>query len=108
MQPAVLRALEFDRIREALTREASTPLGRRRALGLTPSADPSIVRRRLDLSTDGAAFVRDDGSLAVWAPEELPAIRDWLGVAERPLDPLQLLGLARFVESVSRVAGGID
>ena len=104
MQPAVLRALEFDRIREALAREAATPLGRDRARQLAPAVDLDEVRRHLDLATEAAAFVRDDGSLTVWAPEELPAILDGLGVADRPLEPLQLLGLARFVESVARVA----
>ena len=40
MQPAVLRALEFDRIREVLSREAATALGRERALALEPAVDP--------------------------------------------------------------------
>ena len=40
MQAAVLRALEFDRIREALASGALTPLGRERALALVPANDP--------------------------------------------------------------------
>lgn len=108
MQLAVLRALEFDRIREALAQEASTPLGRERAWALMPAVDPDEVRRRLELSGEAAAFVRDGGSLVIWAPEELPGILEGLGVADRPLEPLQLLGLARFVESVARVAEHID
>jgi dsDNA-specific endonuclease/ATPase MutS2 len=39
MQPAVLHALEFDRIREALAREASTALGRARAYTLEPATE---------------------------------------------------------------------
>lgn len=39
MQPAVLRVLEFDRIREALAHEASTSLGQARALALEPATD---------------------------------------------------------------------
>ena len=37
MQPAVLQALEFDHVREALARETLTPLGRARALALDPA-----------------------------------------------------------------------
>ena len=71
MQPAALRALEFDRIREALAREALTPLGRVRALALEPSGDAAEVRRGLDLTTEALAFVTDDGSLAISAPDDL-------------------------------------
>ena len=56
MQSAVLRALEFDRIREALAREASTSLGRERALTLEPATDLADVRRRLDSTVEAAAF----------------------------------------------------
>ena len=41
MQPAVLHALEFDRIREALAREASTALGRERAYAIEPATTPA-------------------------------------------------------------------
>ena len=38
MQPAVLRALEFDRIREVLAARALTPMGRARLLALDPAS----------------------------------------------------------------------
>jgi len=47
MHPGILRALEFDRVREALAREASTALGQQRALALTPSIDPEEIAERL-------------------------------------------------------------
>ena len=53
------------------------------------------------------AFVRDDGSLAVSAPEDLEAILRGLDVGEEPLEPLALLGLAQFVESVDLVAAAV-
>ncbi len=107
MQAAALRALEFDRIREALAREARTPLGRARALALEPSPDAAEVGRRLALTSEALAFVRDDGSLAVSAPEDLEAILRRLDVGEEPLEPLSLLGLAQFVESVELVAAAV-
>jgi DNA mismatch repair protein MutS2 len=104
MHPTVLRTLEFDRVREALAREALSPLGRDRAEHLAPVTDPQEVRRRLELTDEGVAFVRGGGSLAISAPEDLAAILDLLAVDDQPLDPMQLLGLARFVESVTSLA----
>jgi DNA mismatch repair protein MutS2 len=107
MQAAALRALEFDRIREALAQAALTPLGRTRALVLEPSVDAEEVRRRLALTTEAVAFVEDDGSLAVSAPEDLQTTLRGLELGEDPLEPLQLQGLAQFVESVDEVAAAI-
>ncbi len=107
MQPAVLRALEFDRIREALAREASTELGRVRALELEPAATADEVRQRLDLATEAAAFVKSAGSLALDGPEDLGDVLNHLGIAEQPLAPLELLGLARFVSSAGTVVDRI-
>ena len=103
MQSAVLRALEFDRIREALARETATPLGRERALALEPATDLEDVRQRLEASAAAAAFEKSSGSLALDGPEDLAEVLDHLGIADQPLAPLQLLGLARFVSSVGSV-----
>ncbi len=106
MQSAVLRALEFDRIREALAREAATPLGRERAFTLEPATDPADVRRRLEVATEALAFEKSR-SLALDGPEDLDDVLDQLGIADQPLAPLQLLGLARFMASVGSVVDGI-
>lgn len=107
MQSVVLRTLEFDRIREALAREAATALGRDRAAALEPAAARDDVQRRLDLTSQGAAFARAGGSLAITAPEDLPRILQTLAIEDHPLDPLDLLGLARFVDSVGTIASGL-
>jgi DNA mismatch repair protein MutS2 len=104
MQPSVLKALEFDRIREALAHEALTPLGRARAMALDPATDPDLVETALRLTTEAVAFAGVGGSLAIVAPEDLEAVLGTLDVADQPLEPLMLLGLARFVESVDHVA----
>jgi DNA mismatch repair protein MutS2 len=107
MQPAVLRTLEFDRIRQALAHEALTALGRERAAALEPLVDREEVQQRLDLTSQATAYARAGGSLAISAPEDLPRILGTLGIEQHPLDPLDLLGLARFVESVGNVAAGL-
>ena len=71
MQPAVLRALEFDRIREALAFQTLTPLGRAAALVLTPSADAGEMQHGLDVTTEAVRLLADGGSMSIQAPEAL-------------------------------------
>jgi DNA mismatch repair protein MutS2 len=107
MQAAVLRALEFDRIREALASRTLTPLGRERALAIAPASDRDAVQAALDLTVEAARFTRDGGSLAIAAPDDLDTTIAILGVADRPLDPLALRGLARLLDSVSAVISSV-
>lgn len=103
MQPSVFRAVEFDRIREALAREASTSLGRERALSLEPAVDRADVQHRLNLTSEAAVLESSTPGLAIDGPEDLGDILAHLDVAGEPLAPLELLGLARFASSVSAV-----
>lgn len=107
MQPATLRALEFDRIREALALQTLTPPGRARALTLEPSADPAEIQARLDTTSEAVRLLADGGSLSIQAPETLFDILEALQVGGQPLDPPALLGLATFVESVEAACAGI-
>ncbi len=107
MQPATLRALEFDRIREALALQTLTPPGRARALTLEPSAEPAEIQARLDTTSEAVRLLADGGSLSMQAPETLFDILEALQVGGQPLDPPALLGLATFVESVDAACAGI-
>ena len=107
MQAAVLRALEFDRIREALASRALTPLGRERALSVVPSEDPAVVRESLALTTEAVRFVGEGGSLALSAPDDLLTTVEILHVADHPLEPLALRGLARLFDSVGVVTTSV-
>ena len=107
MQASTLTALEFDRIREILAQHALTPLGRARAMALEPSIESHEVAERLALTSEGVQFASAGGSLGLWAPDELDTILDILSVEGQILDPLQLVGLSRFVDSVDGVVGGI-
>jgi DNA mismatch repair protein MutS2 len=107
MKSEVFRALEFDRVREALADVALTSLGRARAIALEPARELDGVRVELELTTAAMAFVRQGGSLAISAPEDLDSIFAVLDVEDRPLDALQLLGLTRLIASVSTVASAL-
>ena len=99
MQVTTLRTLEFDRVREALGREALTPLGRARVATLAPATAPDAVRAALALTAAASAFVAETGSLAISSPEDLDTILAVPAIHEQPLDPLALLGLARLTDS---------
>jgi DNA mismatch repair protein MutS2 len=104
MQPAVFRALEFDRIRDVLATRALTPMGRTRLLVLEPATNPAEVRAALDLTLEGVEFERQGGTLDIQAPDDLVTSLAVLHLDAQPLEPLALLGLARFLDSVDRVA----
>lgn len=107
MQPGTLIALEFDKILDLLAAQALTPLGRARALALEPSVEPPSIAAALALTSEGAAFRAAGGSLGLSAPDDLDDTLASLEVDGQMLDPLQLLGLARFAESVDTVVAGI-
>lgn len=107
MNPAFYKALEFDRVREALAAEAMTALGRARALELEPATEPEHVRRRLALTGEAVAFLKGGGSLGIDAPEDLDRVLAALDVIDQPLEPLQLVGLCRFLRSVGHAVDGI-
>ncbi|MGE3343344.1 MAG: endonuclease MutS2 [Vicinamibacterales bacterium] len=102
-----LAALEFDRIRDALALQTLTPLGRARALSLEPSPDPAEVAARLATTTEAVQLLAEGGELSIQAPETLLELLDALQVSGQPLDPLGLLGIATFVDSVETVCMGI-
>jgi DNA mismatch repair protein MutS2 len=107
MHVTALKTLEFDRIRAALAREAATPLGRARAEVLQPASEPDRVAGGLALTSEAVRAIKAGGSLTIDASDDLQAILAALEVQDQPLDPPGLLGLARFVESVGRVAASI-
>jgi DNA mismatch repair protein MutS2 len=106
MNPGGLRALEFDRIVEAVCRYAQTPPGEARLAGLRPETDSRTVSRALDATAETAAFLAE-GQIGLRAPADLLAIVDALGVEGRALEPLQLLGLASFLASLEATCGAI-
>src|SRR5947209_9243820 len=100
MHPGALRALEFDRIVEAVRSFAVTPMGDERLAQLAPSTDVDIVARLLAATTETANFLATGGSFALRASSDLPEILTALAVDGRALEALRLLALASFLESI--------
>ena len=100
MQPGALRALEFDRIVEAVKAFALTPMGAERLGGLQPSIDSQMVADLLAHTTEAARFLAANGALPLRASDDLPQIFAALAVHGRALEPLRLLALAAFLDSL--------
>jgi len=107
MHPAVLQALEFIRIVDAVCGLAATPLGATRLASLRPSSDPRRVAQLLAATSEGVRFNELVGAFALQAPKELPGILSSLAVEGRALEPARLLALADYLESVEATRAAI-
>jgi DNA mismatch repair protein MutS2 len=107
MQSGALKALEFDRIVDAVCRLAQTPPGAETLAQLHPLADAAAVVSALETTAETARFLSGTGDIALRAPAEIDAILASLSVEGRALEPLHLLGLAAFLASVDAAVTGI-
>ena len=107
MQSGTLKALEFDRIVEAVRGFAETPMGRDRLARLAPSADPQKVTQLLNATTEVAHYVGRHGLLPLHAPAELGQMLDWLAIQGRLLEGHRLLMFAGFLDSVEETRAAI-
>jgi DNA mismatch repair protein MutS2 len=107
MQPGALRALEFDRIAEAVQSFALTPMGAERLSHLHPSIDRQVVADLLAHTSEAARFVAAHGALPLRASEDLPEIFGALAVDGRALEALRLLALAAFLDSIDETRSAI-
>ena len=107
MQPGALRALEFDRIVEAVTDMALTPMGAERLSRLAPSSDTQKVGQLLAATTETMRFLGAHGALPLRAAADLPQTLGALAVEGRPLEPQRLLALASFLDAVEETRTAI-
>jgi DNA mismatch repair protein MutS2 len=107
MHPGALRALEFERIVEAVRGFALTPMGDERLARLAPSTDPQHVAQLLAATTEATGFIAKHGGFPLRGSAELPQIRTSLAIEGRALEALRLLALATFLESVEETRTAI-
>src|SRR5690349_19001876 len=107
MQSGVLRALEVDRIVEAVRGFALTPMGDERLTRLAPSSDPQKVAQALAATSETASFLNKQGGFPLRATTDLPQILTGLAVHGRALESVRLLALATFLESVDETRSAI-
>ncbi|HZT76853.1 MAG TPA: Smr/MutS family protein [Vicinamibacterales bacterium] len=107
MQPSALRALEFDRIVEAVAGFALTPMGAERLSRLAPSTDAAKVAQLLAATTETARFLAAHGLFPLRATADLPNTLTALAVEGRPLEAARLLALVAFLESIDQSRAAI-
>lgn len=107
MHAAALRALEFDRIVDAVQGFAQTPMGEARLSRLTPSTSPTDVAALLAATTQTARYNAAHGLFSLRASEDLPSVLGALGVEGRALEATRLLALAAFLDSVEDTRAAI-
>ena len=101
------RTLEFDRIVDAVTELALTPLGAESLAVLEPATDPKNVVASQASTSETVKFLERHPLFPLRAGEALPEALDGLEVQGRPLEPLQLRMVADFVDSVDQARASI-
>jgi DNA mismatch repair protein MutS2 len=107
MQPAVLRALEFDRVVEMVRGFAMTPMGDERLARLAPSGDPPTVAQLLAATTETAKYLQANGLFPLRSAADMPQILAALAVEGRALEAPRLVALAMFLSSVDDAVNAI-
>lgn len=107
MHAGTLRALEFDRIVSVVANLAVTPPGRARLGDLHPLTDPSKVLAAQRATTEGTRFLSDHPGFPLRAPSDLHDILAALEIEGRALEPLRLIGLADYLESIEQARAAI-
>jgi len=100
MNPAVLKALEFDRIVEMVRGFAMTPMGDERLSRLAPSGDVQRVAQLLAATSETVKYLASHGLFPLRAAGDMPEILAALSVEGRALEAQRLLALATFLGSV--------
>ena len=113
MNAATLRSLEFDRIVQVVAGLAVTPTGMGRLAELHPLTDAPRVVAAQKATSEGTRFLADHPGFPLRAPSDLEEILEAIGVEGRALEPLRLIGLSDYLESieqsraaVTKLAGG--
>src|SRR3954466_8725555 len=107
MQHSALRALEFDRIVEAVTGFALTPMGAERRSSLSPATDAQQVAQWQAATTETVRFIAAHGLFPLRGSSELPQILVSVAVEGRALGALRLLTLSTFLASIDDARAGI-
>jgi DNA mismatch repair protein MutS2 len=106
MYSGALRALEFDRIVEAVCRFAQTPPGRAKLTRLEPLTSIEDVRAALAATSETVHFLAEN-HVGLQAPDDLDIIMALLAVEGRALEPGQLRALASFLTSIDSTCATI-
>jgi DNA mismatch repair protein MutS2 len=101
------RPLEFDRIIADVAALSVTPQGRTRLEAVEPAVDVRAVTLLQQGTSETVRFFERNQPFPLRAGPNLTQALAGVGIEGRPLDPLELRGLAEFIDSVERSRAGI-
>ncbi len=107
MHPGALKALEFDRVVEAVCRLATTTLAAERLRALRPLTDPRAVAAALAATSEGVVYLGEHGTFPLEAPAGLDDMLTGLAIEGRALEPVSLVEFARFLASVEATKAAV-
>ena len=108
MHEGTLQALEFDRVVAAVRSLALTPLGAAEIDRIAPETDAHQVAASLAATSEAVAYLQANAPFGLDAPADLGQTVAALAVEGRVAEPLQLIGLARFLASMDGVCSAFD
>ena len=106
MHPGALRALEFDRIVQAVCGFAQTPMGAAVWRRLRPLTAAGAVAGTLAATAETVRFLADN-QIALQAPSDFEEVLDRADRRGTPARTAQLLSLASFLASVDATAAAV-
>jgi len=108
MHEGTLQALEFDRVVAAVRSLALTPLGATAIDRIAPETDANQVAASLAATSETVAYLEANAPFGLDAPADLGETVAALAVEGRVVEPLQLIGLARFLSSMDGACAAFD
>src|SRR5258708_37182172 len=97
MDERTFKTLELDALIALLARHVQSPLGRKGALALKPSADPGDIHRGLNLTSEARDYIHTGGAFGLGEiTDPAPALAE-LQVEGTSLDAQQILALQRLI-----------
>ena len=106
MHPGALRALEYDRIVDAVRRFALTPSGAARLERVQPTTELRAVAAALTATSETVRFLRDE-HISLQAVENLDEILTSLAVEGRVIEPAGLMAFVNFLSSIDTTCQAI-
>ena len=107
MHTGTLRALEWAAIVEVVRGFALTPLGSAQLATLEPESDQYRVGQLLAATAEGVRYLDSNPAFTIQAPDDVEQVLAALAVEGRALEPLRLLALADFLDSVALTCAAI-
>ena len=107
MHTGTLRALEWAAIVEVVRGFALTPLGSAQLANLEPESDQHRVGQLLAATAEGVRYLDSNPAFSIHAPDDVEQVLAALAVEGRALEPLRLLALAEFLDSVALTCAAI-